>query len=376
MDVRATSLEKDFNTVSKPSFPATADKEIFRQLREEVKTIITKQGLKRAGEIWLKAILFPLLYIITYTAALIWGNHSFVFYTCYFILGLLIVMNFLNIIHDAAHGAIFKTDWLNKLYFYFFDLLGANSFIWKQRHIRFHHNYPNVNGWDTDIEQSNLFRVFPDGTYSSFHRYQHIYLPLLYPFYLANWLLVRDFKDFFNSKRTVRRLIDIPSIEYVKLFIFKTVFFFYLIVLPKLVLEITWWQCIAAFAIMLFTASIFSLLVLLSPHANTESEFPLPDEQNKLPHSWMTHMMLTTNDITNDNFFTRFFMGCFNYHVAHHLFPNVNHIYYPEITQCLKRYAQMYQLPYREYSLKTSLKNHYRLLKRNRVSESIFEETM
>jgi linoleoyl-CoA desaturase len=376
MDKRRPPQENSSTFHSKPTFPAAADKDIFKTLREEVKGVVSILGPKRKNEVLLKAILFPLVYVLVYCTALFGSHNSLLFYGCYFVLGLLIVMIFLNIIHDAVHGAIFKRGWLNNGYVYLFDLLGANSFIWKQRHVRFHHNYPNVNGWDTDIEQSPLFRVFPDGPYAAIHKYQHIYLPLLYPFYLANWLLVRDFKDFFNRHRTVRQLIDIPSIEYAKLFFFKAIFFFYMIVLPKIVLGIPWWQCLTAFAILLFTASIFSLLVLLSPHANTESQFPLPDEQSRLPYNWMEHMMLTTNDITNDNFFTRFFMGCFNYHVAHHLFPNINHVYYPEITQCLKRYAQQYQLPYREYSLLTSLRNHYRLLKQNRIPESIFEETM
>ena len=127
---------------------------------------------------------------------------------------------------------------------------------------------------------------------------------------------------------------------------------------------------------MLFTASVFSLMVLLSPHANTSSEFPLPDEANSLPHHWMMHMLTTTNDVTNDNWFIRFFMGCFNYHVAHHLFPNVNHIYYPEVTGLLKKYAEKYNLPYRQYSLGDSLGKHYQLLKTNGVTEDIFEETM
>jgi linoleoyl-CoA desaturase len=117
-------------------------------------------------------------------------------------------------------------------------------------------------------------------------------------------------------------------------------------------------------------------MVLLSPHANTSSHFPLPDEKNTLPHDWMLHMLYTTNDVTNDNWFIRFFMGCFNYHVAHHLFPNVNHIYYPEVTGLLKRYAERYDLPYRQYSLVASLGKHYRLLKENGVMENIFEETM
>ncbi len=362
-------------TSTKPVY-AVADRLIFKRLRMEARQIINHLEPRRRNEIIIKAFFFPVLYCIIYAAALKWGTDVRILYGCYFMLGIWLVFVFLNIIHDAVHGTIFRKRWANRLFVHFFDLMGANSFIWEVRHIRFHHNYPNVNGWDTDIEQSKIFRVFPDGEYSPFHKYQHIYLPLLYPFYLANWLLVRDFKDFFDRKKTVRKLIHIPAVEYVKLFAFKLFFFFYILVLPKLMLGITWLQVITAFAIMLFTASLFSLIALLTPHANTESSFPVPDENNQLPGSWMMHMLLTTNDITPDNFFTRFFMGCFNYHIVHHLFPNVNHVYYPEITRLLKEYSRTYNLPYREFPLLTSLNNHYRLLRKNALEENIFEETM
>jgi linoleoyl-CoA desaturase len=362
--------------VTKPRFTKSGNEATFQQLRQDVNTLVQQLQPKRRGSIIFKAIVFPALYIFIYCFILAAGNHPAVFYTSYFLLGLILVMIFLNLIHDAVHGTIFNTPWLNEAYVYFFDIIGANSYVWRLRHIRFHHNYPNVNGWDTDIEQSNLARVFPTGHALRIHRYQHIYLPLLYPLYLFNWLLVRDFKDFFNRKKTIWKLVTIPRIEYVKLFIFKAFFIFYLVVLPKMILPVTWWQVITGFALMLFTASVFSLLVLLSPHANTGSEFPLPDADNNLPHSWMMHMLKTTNDVTHNNWFTRFFMGCFNFHVAHHLFPNINHIYYPEVTGLLQQYAEKYGLPYRRYSLGTSLGMHYRLLKQNGITEDIFEETM
>jgi linoleoyl-CoA desaturase len=363
--------------VPKPVFPVLGDKVIFTNLRQEVKKIVSESASRKKPEIILKGILFPLAYVLTYMAALYWGNNITILYSLYCLLGFLLVFVFLNIIHDAVHDTIFENRFANKVLVHFFDLMGANSYIWQLRHVRFHHNYPNVNGWDTDIEQSNLFRVFPDGGYSKMHKYQHIYLPFLYPFYLLNWMLVRDFKDFFNKKKTVRKLVKIPVVEYVKLFVFKAAFLFYILILPKMLLDITWGQAVIAFLVMMFTASIFSLAVLLSPHANTESEFPLPDSNNKLPHSWMMHMLLTTNDVTHDNFFTRFFMGCFNFHVAHHLFPNVNHVYYPEVTKLLKDYAKKYGLPYRQTSLVRSLRDHYRLIKQNKEPVShIFEETM
>jgi linoleoyl-CoA desaturase len=362
--------------VTKPRYAKSGDEAIFHQLRQDVAILVQQLESKRRGSILLKAVLFPAIYFITYATLLVAGNSTGIFYTGYFLLGIFLVVIFLNIIHDAVHGTIFNSKKLNQWYVYLFDLMGANSYVWRQRHIRFHHNYPNVNGWDTDVEQSNLARVFPTGNSLYIHRYQHIYLPLLYPLYLFNWLLVRDFKDFYNRKKTIWKLVTIPRTEYIKLFVFKGFFLFYLIVLPKLVLSVSWWQVITGFIIMLFIASIFSLMVLLSPHANTSAGFPLPDEENNLPHNWMMHMLYTTNDVSDDNWFIRFFMGCFNYHVAHHLFPNVNHIYYPEVTDLLKQYAEKYDLPYRQYPLTVSLGKHYRLLKQNGLTENIFEETM
>src|SRR3954470_13329221 len=250
----------------KPLYIKNGDEVIFRELRKEARRIVTSLESSRGSTIIFKAILLPLIYLAIYLSALLLGVSALVLFSCYFLMGLLLVSIFLNIIHDAVHGSIFKSDKANKLYVYLFDLMGANSFIWKQRHIRFHHNYPNVNGWDTDIEQSNLARIFPSGHISKMHRYQHIYLPFLYPLYLANWLLIRDFKDFFNKKKTVRKLVNIPFVEYVKLFLFKTIFLLYLVVLPKIVLGISWPMMLSAFAVMLFTASIASLMVLLSPH--------------------------------------------------------------------------------------------------------------
>ena len=135
-------------------------------------------------------------------------------------MGFLLVLNFLNLIHEAVHSTLFKNKRVNNWYVHFFDLMGANSYIWKIRHIRLHHNYPNVMGWDSDIEQSSLARIFPHGPFSAVHKYQHIYLPFLYPLYLLNWLLVRDFKDYFSRKKLVWKVADIPRKEYVKLFFF------------------------------------------------------------------------------------------------------------------------------------------------------------
>ena len=350
--------------------------EVFQQIRQRVNATVRELEPRRRLEITLKAILFPLLYMFAWLIAMIFGNNIWVLYLSYCMMGMMLVIVFLNLVHEAVHNTLFRRKWLNEAYIYFFDIMGANSYTWKIRHTRLHHNYPNIMGWDSDIEQSKLARVFPHDRYRGIHRFQHIYLPLLYPLFLLNWLLIRDFRDYFEKSRMLWKVAKIPVHEYIKLFVFKLAFLFYVIVLPWMLLDISLLQAISAFCFMIFTASIMALLVLISPHANTENEFPLPDESNQMERTWFLHQLYNTNDVKEDNWFTRFFMGCFNYHVAHHLFPHIHHIFYPEVTKIIKGEAALNNLPYRSYPLLTALANHYKLLKQNRISENIFEDSM
>ncbi len=199
----------------KPIFPKDIlNSHIFVKLKEKARGIVQEHRKERQKIVLFKAILFPLLYIGAYVAAIIWAKNPLVFYGCYFFMGLMLMIIFINLIHDAVHHVLFKNRKLNNLFVYFFDLMGANSYAWKIRHTRLHHNYPNVMGWDSDIDQSPLARVFPHGPFSRVHKYQHIYLPVLYFFYLLNWVLVRDFKDYFNKKRAIWKVVKIPKIEY------------------------------------------------------------------------------------------------------------------------------------------------------------------
>lgn len=365
--------KKDFH---RPKFKLPVEPE-FLELRKEVEEVVKKLSSSRRKIIWFKILLFPSLYFATYALLLLKGQDPLIFFISYIFLGFFLLLNFLNLVHDAVHGVTFKNHGkLNQGFLYFFDLLGANSYIWKVRHLRLHHAFPNIMGWDSDLEQSPLVRIFPQTPVKKIQRYQHIYLPFLYPLYLFNWLMVRDFRDFFGKERTVHKVTMIPKKEYYKLFFFKILFFTYILVIPKVVLEVSWGMIIVGFMLFMFTASITSLIVLLSPHASIESDFPELDESGNIPHSWFMHQLVCTNDVSSDNLFTRFFMANFNYHIAHHLFPYIHHVYYPEVSHIIEDFSARHSLPYRKESLKRSLLNHFALLKQNSRQENIFEETM
>jgi linoleoyl-CoA desaturase len=133
--------------------------------------------------------------------------------------------------------------------------------MWKKRHITFHHNYPNVAGWDSDIEKSKFLKVHPEEKGKWLTKHQH-FIFLLYPFFLLNWFLVRDFKDYLFQTLGKGKFGPIPLIEYIKLFVFKFLFIGYLFIIPIYSTPFSALQVILAGFLLFFVAGIFGRFVL------------------------------------------------------------------------------------------------------------------
>ena len=347
----------------------------YRKLKALLKDLVKNLPEKREYQKKYIVIALLILYFLIYFLSLTQTNHIIIFYFLFALLGITSVLIFLNIIHEAVHSNVFKKRWLNKSILIVFDLLGGNSFIWGKRHMLLHHNFQNISGWDSDIEQSGPIKIFPHAKTTILHKYQHWLIFLFYPLYLFNWILVRDFKDFFLKKRMIKKVCKIPTIEYFKLFFFKILFVFYILIIPIL-LGVKWYVALGALFIMLITGSVFALLVLLTPHVNDKNQFPQPDSNGVINNSWFEHQFNTTNDISINNWFTRNVMGNFNFHLSHHLFPNISSVYAPEITKVIKEYANEHGFKYRSYRLREALFYHYKLIKANTNEFDLFEEDM
>ena len=360
----------------KPTFTkSTVEDRDFILLKERVRERLSLEGKNYQNQI--KAFLLPLLYIIFWFAAMQYKSTPILYYLFYGLMGISVTLIFVNLIHEACHLTLFEKRWKNKVTMYFFDFIGANSFIWVNRHIRMHHNYPNIIGWDTDIEQSGPIKLFPSENQSFLQKYQHYWAFFLYPFFLLNWLLLRDFKDFYSSGRYIKKVIQIPLREHFKLWFFKLLYFFYIIVIPILVFKVSIGQALLGFLIQMICGSLVGIIILLAPHANVGNEFPIPNANSKLPTSWIRHQFITANDVYGQNFITKHLMNNFNYHLAHHLFPNISSLYADKLTEIIKDFAKEHHYPYKSYSLQKALQLHYQLIKRNAVQpKSFFEETM
>lgn len=353
---------------SKISYPKIAnDRELYLELKKRVKERVQNLPDKRQWYLQAKAFIFPLIYFSCYLTALFFGvAHPSLYLGMYLLMGLTIVLIYLNVIHEAAHFNVFKKRKYNEWTLRIFDLIGANSYIWRKRHIVSHHAYPNVDGWDTDMEQSGAIKIFPHTKAHGAQKFQHLYVPFIYPLYLFNWVLLRDPRDFFSKNRIIYKVHGpAPKKEKIKLVLFKLFYFFYQIAVPILFFKASFGLAFGAWALQAFVASIFALFVLLPLHPLPDNAFPLPDEKEQLPYSWMRHQFEVTNDLTHNNWFIRHILGNFNFHVAHHLFPQYSYAVYNEVTDEIVKFANEHQMPYKKFTLLKALGKHYELLKLN-----------
>lgn len=359
-------------TFTKPTFKKAGDNDFFKGLHKEVQeTVLVNKTIQR--HIIYKSALFIILYFAFYGCILLFGNQLQLLFLFYILTGLAMILIFFNTFHDAVHGAVFKTRANNEKLTFILELFGSNSFIWKKRHLLLHHPYPNMQQWDIDVKQSDIVRIFPGSKWFHFHRYQHIYMWFLYFFYTLNWLLIRDFKDFFGVKDNyVRRVVNIPKIEYIKLFAAKLFYLIMLIATPAIVLDQPFINIIIAFLVMHFISSAFGVTALLSTHADEDADFPMPPKNGVINATWAMYQISKTKDFSTESPLANFLFGGFNHHVAHHLFPAVTHTYYPYITPIIKQYAKRYKLNYRSYPLHEAIWSHFILLKKNGSAENLF----
>jgi linoleoyl-CoA desaturase len=247
-----------------------------------------------------------------------------------------------------------------------FDLLGTNSYNWKNRHLGSHHAYPNIMGYDSDAQQTSMVKVFPKDKHRFYHAYQHIYMPFLYMFYMLRWVFYRDFKDAGSDQIGYFDNRNYPKKELIKLIFFKIFYLFYILILPYLILDFSIWTMLLAFFIMTVSASMVVMTVLLSSHVGDDTNFPEPDENGLMPHSWSYHQVITTADYGTNTWFYNQLFGGFNHHLIHHFFPHICHIHYPNLTPILREKVAKYNLPYRhKKSLYESMSSHFKLLANN-----------
>src|SRR5258706_70859 len=200
----------------------------YKELNERLDTYFNENKIERSGNkvMFFKIALYFGLDIFFYYL-MIKSSSPTAFLLFYLLTGLAVLLTAFNISHDAAHGVAVKSKFWNRVLFQLsFNLQGNNAYVWGKNHTESHHLYTNIEGSDIDVLNNPLVRLINTQPLKWFHRFQHIYTPLLYLLYSLNWFLFREGLMIFNiSSRTIK--VEIPRMEVIKLIIFKVLYLGY-----------------------------------------------------------------------------------------------------------------------------------------------------
>ncbi len=255
----------------------------------------------------------------------------------------------LNIGHDAVHGAYVRSRRLNRVLGCAFDLVGLSSYMWRLMHNDAHHFFVNVRGADTALVSGNLFRFTPHDPQRFHHRFQHIYAPFFYSLATLDWVLAKDYRWLFATKRFGNRRIDRhPRGEMILLFAGKAFYYAYMLVIPLLYLQVPWYAVILGFVVMHLCLGLTLALTFQPNHFTDGSSFPESDENGSIANDSIKHIFDTTVDYARANPLVQWALGGLNLHVIHHMFPGICHVHYPALTRIVKATAEEHGFCYRE----------------------------
>ena len=269
-----------------------------------------------------------------------------------------------NITHDAIHGSYSSNRHVNRVLGSIFNVIGANDYVWKISHNIMHHTYTNIPDHDEDINQPAVLRLNPKQKKLWVHRFQHIYLPALYALTSLSWVVLKDFRKFFAEK-IGKMKNDHPTKEYVRLFVFKSIYYAAFIAIPIIFTDLLWWQVLIGFVFMHAVQGILIAFVFQLAHIVEGPEFPEPDDEGQIENSWAVHQLYTTADFARNSWMATYFLGGLNFQIEHHLFPKICHIHYKHLAPIVEQTAQEFNLPYyNSGSVFGALRSHFATAKR------------
>ena len=281
------------------------------------------------------------------------------------ILGMSMAAIGFNIQHDGGHRAYSDRPLINKIAALTLDLMGGSSYLWDWKHNTLHHTYPNIGGHDDDINVGFLARLSPHQRRLVFHRFQGIYLWILYGFLSIKWHFFDDFYQIAVGRIGGHRIPRPRGKDLVIFIAGKIVFFSLVFVIPMLLHP--WWAVVGTYAIASFVTGVVLSVVFQLAHCVEGAEFPEPELTPQgnatMATSWSVHQILTTVDFARGNRLLCWFLGGLNFQVEHHLLSRICHIHYPALSTIVEELCDEFGVRYQaNRSFWSAVASHYRWL--------------
>lgn len=313
-----------------------------------------------------KTIFMIALYIVPYVLILTIAESAWFSLLLWSIAGFGMAGIGLSVMHDANHGSYSKYNVVNKSLGYLANLVGGSDLNWRIQHNVLHHTYTNVDGMDEDIDVDGLMRFSPNQERLKAHKYQHFYAWFLYGLLTINWFFRKDYQQI--ARYNSMGLLATQNISYKKglsiIIVTKLIYAFLFIALPIWVAPSAWYISLIGFFLMQVIAGFVLSVIFQTAHVIPSSDFPVPDESGNVEADWAVNQLYNTANFAPKARILSWYVGGLNYQVEHHLFPNICHVHYKEISKIVKQTAIEYNLPYYSYAtFLGALKDHAKLLR-------------
>ena len=271
-----------------------------------------------------------------------------------------------SVMHDGNHGSYSRSGRVSRIAGWSSDLLGGSSYLWRFKHNRLHHGNTNVVGYDTDIEQMPFARLAPQQPWRPWHRYQHIYMWVLYGFLTLQWFVMSDYVTLAHGRVGSHRFQQRPRRRDVALIVLgKVLHFGWAIALPLMFHP--WWGVLGFYLVMSWSVGFLLANIFQLAHCVDRAEF-FPPEAPRRGADFELHQLRTTVDIQCRvpvvRRFVSWLMGGLDHQIEHHLAPKLPHTTYPLVAQRLQAACDRRGIEYRVHpSITSAVRSHARWLK-------------
>ena len=204
----------------------------------------------------------------------------------------------------------------------------------------------------------------PHQRWLSFHRWQHIYLWVLYGFVAIKWQLYDDFRDVAIGRFGGHRHPRPKGWDLVAFIGGKVLFFSLAIGIPLLLHPAS--IVLAFYMAIAFVQGIALSLVFQLPHCVENAAFPMPQvDTGRMAAPWAVHQVQTTVDYGRGNRLLSWFVGGLNFQIEHHLFPRICHLHYPALAPLVEQTCQEFGVHYQaNETFRSALASHFRWLRK------------
>lgn len=348
--------------LSAPKFRSRDHDNLYQRLLAQKDLYLARNSSKTKRLLIYKSLLFITMSAAGYAGIYLSTGLPLLLFS-YLCFGGGLVLLGVNLGHDAAHGCATGNRQLDRRIFrLIFGIQGLNGYLWEIRHNHSHHPFPNVYGYDCDLETSRLFHLNKNVRKRWFHRYQHLYAPIVYSVFSLVSVFYLDLKIFYSKK--LGNISFRPSAkDAISLWLFKLIHLAVYAGFPVIFAKTAPGQIILSYLIMhLFLSVVISFVFFISHHVEETSYSETTD--NEVQHSWIETQVHATLDFYPESRLAGFFFGGFNAHLAHHLFPSVSHVHYPGLTAIIRQELGGTNLRYNTLSFRGAVRSHLRLLRK------------